>query len=219
MMRPSSQQRNSIAFASFYPKYFRIRHSALERMFSSDLADTVIALQFPHFQFTENMQSHGHSFEELVDIYNGLQRNKNSNISAKLQTFLGAANITIPTGFDTVDFLKRRGKQFIETGKSSKRIMELKSQLKSMMKQINLGDRDGVSPRILENQPNSDITNYSKAIAAYLDKFFTNLPDFEAEEKYGPNFYPYGEPIGHLDPNNVLWVSSINNNNDSNIDQ
>ena len=97
--------------------------------------------------------------------------------------------------------------------------MELKSQLKSMMKQINLGDRDGVSPRILENQPNSDITNYSKAIAAYLDKFFTNLPDFDAEEKYGPNFYPYGEPTGHLDPNNVLWVSSINNNNDSNIDQ
>ena len=66
--------------------------------------------------------------------------------------------------------------------------MELKSQLKSMMKQKNLGDRDdGVSPRILEDQPNSDITNYSKAIAAYLDKFFTDKKFFTILVKIGNN--------------------------------
>ena len=187
-------------------------------MFSSDLADTVIALQFPHFQFTKNMQTHGHSFDELVEIYNSLQTNdKNKNSSTKLQSFLQAANISIPSDFNTIDFLTRRGKEFIETGKSSKRIMQLKSQLKSMIQQRSIDDE--ISPRILEDQPNYDITNFSKAIAAYLDKFFTNLPDFEANEKYGSNVYPYGEPIGHLDPSNVLWVSSINNDNDTNIDQ
>ena len=64
----------------------------------------------------------------------------------------------------------------------------------------NLEDR--INPRV-DVPSKQDKMTVASAMIANLGVFFTEIAKF-----YGPNVYPNEEPIGHLDPSNVLWVSS-----------
>ena len=153
--------------------------------FEDNLIDLIIALQNPDFELTKAMNLKGHSFQELINIFENFSdiSNQSINNKEKFKQFLEDGNIKADSTDieDRINILRRKGRSLINVGMAAKSISDINDALQQSAYYSSLN----VSQLIGDlNQTQADlVSNLLRELTGKPNMSIEKIPTMTDEEK------------------------------------